>query len=72
MNLSRRLVFRLRQRKDLSTLKLLAQHPERTLEFAGNGLRLALFGLTKHPLSALGLRNPGPSMTGVTPRPTRS
>ena len=45
------IVFRLRQRKDLSTLKLLAQHPERTLEFAGNGLRIALFGLTKHPLS---------------------
>lgn len=46
------LVFRLRERKDLSTLKLLAEHPKQTLEFASFGLRLALFGIAKRPLAA--------------------
>jgi hypothetical protein len=44
------IVFRIRQRKDFSTLKLLLEHPKQTIEFAGFGLRLALFGVIKHPL----------------------
>lgn len=44
------LVFRIRQRKDFSTLKLLLEHPKQTIEFAGFGLRLALLGVIKHPL----------------------
>jgi hypothetical protein len=45
------LVFRLRLRQDLSTLKLLAEHPKETIDFAGNGLRFALLGILHHPLS---------------------
>jgi hypothetical protein len=44
------ILFRIRESKTLSTLKLLAAHPKQTFEFAGSGLRLALIGLAKHGL----------------------
>jgi hypothetical protein len=67
------ILFRLRARRDLSTLALLAAHPKQTLEFASFGLRLALFGVIKRPLpdSAYAIRSehrglypsPDPTMT---------
>jgi hypothetical protein len=44
------ILFRVRERRDLSTLSLLLAHPKEAIEFAGLGLRLALLGLAKQML----------------------
>jgi hypothetical protein len=69
--------LRLRLHKDLSTLKLLAEHPKQAFEFASLSLRLALFGVFKRPLpdSAYEVRSqnggrypsPDPPMTACGP-----